>query len=123
MVCCIVVVYFSCCIFVLYTLLYSHVVILCSIFCLFILVLYFSVLYALVLYYLYLHAFRFLNSSTTLGLNSNVFFFEVLKFCFQLVYQNFYLLDDCSGLFNWPQQFQSKLNVDLIIKLYLLAAL
>ena len=48
-----------------------------------------------------------------------IIFLKVLHFCFQLVYQTLFILDECSSLVNLPHQFQSTLNVYLIFKLYL----
>ena len=46
-------------------------------------------------------------------------FFKVLNFFPQLVYQTVFLLADCSGLVNLPHQFHFKLNMALILRLYL----
>ena len=55
----------------------------------------------------------------TLGFKLMPLFLKVLHLCFQLVYQTFFLLDECSGLINMSHQFHYKLNVVLIFKLYL----
>ena len=60
---------------------------------------------------------EFLGNS---GFTLMLLFFKVLQFCFQVVYQTVSPLDDCSGLVNFLHQLQYKLNVALILKLYLL---
>ena len=47
-----------------------------------------------------------------------IIFFKVLHFCFQLVYENIFILDECTGLANLSHQFNYKFNVVLIFKLY-----
>ena len=48
-----------------------------------------------------------------------ILFFKVLYFCLLLVYQYVFLLNECSGIFNFTHQLHSKVNVALIFKLYL----
>ena len=69
--------------------------------------------------HLYLHAIHILCCFTTAGFILMLLFFKVLQFCFHLVYQTVFLLDECSGLVNLPHQFHYKLNMALILKLYL----
>ena len=68
--------------------------------------------------HLYLHAIHIVHCFTIAGFTSMILFFKVLHFCFQLVYQTVFILDECYGLVNLPHQFHSKLNMALIFKLY-----
>ena len=69
--------------------------------------------------YIYFHAFHILHCFATVSFTSLLLFFKVLRFSFQLVYQNVFILDECSGLVNFPHQFHCNPNAALILKLYL----
>ena len=53
------------------------------------------------------------------GFTPVLLFSMEFNFCFQLVYQNVLILDECSALVNLPHYFRYKLNVAIIFKIYL----
>ena len=61
----------------------------------------------------------YLHEIHIVGFTSMIIFFKILQFCFQLVYQTVFLLDECSGFVNLPHQLHYKINVAFILKIYL----
>ena len=61
--------------------------------------------------YLYLCAIHILHLFVTAEFTLMLLFLKLLYFCFPLIYQTAFLLDDCSGLVKLPHQFHSKLKL------------
>ena len=69
--------------------------------------------------YIYFHEIHSLYLFLEVGFTSMLLLFKVLPFLFQLVYQTAFIHDNFSSLVNLPHQFHYKLNVVLILELYL----